>query len=83
MTAVLGWLLGSELGRKIALTGLAVIAIGLVALRIYMAGQAAEKAKAAQRSLDLLRTRISTDDQIVALPPAARRERLNKWVRDD
>jgi hypothetical protein len=79
MTAAIAWLIGSPLGRKIALTGLAALAIALVALRIYSAGRASAKAEAAQRSLDLLRTRISTDDEISSLPAADRRKRLEEW----
>lgn len=82
MMSVIAWLLGSALGRKIAV-GLLIAGIVLFAVwRIYAAGRAAEKARQVQASLENLRTRIKVDDSIAKLSPDDRRRRLSEWVRD-
>jgi type VI protein secretion system component VasK len=81
--AILSWLLGSELGRKIAIGGAIAIGLLLAVWRIYAAGQSAEKAKQAQAALENLRKRMQSDDEISRLPAAARRERISEWVSDD
>lgn len=80
--AFLTWLIGSSLGRKVALTGLAILGLAIVALRIYMAGRAAEQAKQAQARIDALRNRLSVDETITNLAPAERRRRLEEWATD-
>lgn len=79
----LAWLLGSSLGRKVALGALIALGVGIVVVRIYAAGAARERARQAEAALRNLRERIKVDDEIEKLSPAARRERLSRWVRDD
>lgn len=79
---ILAWLLGSSLGRKVALTGMAIMGVLFVVWRIYAAGKAAERARQAQASLENMRKRIQTDDEITKLSPDERRRRLAEWVRD-
>ena len=77
------WLLGTKFGRAVA-AGLAIAgAIGLALLKAFMAGKAAEKAKQDRASLENLRNRAKTDDEVKKLDPDKRLERLNRWVSDD
>lgn len=72
-------LTGSRLGRICALGALALAGL-LLAWRIAVASGERRAALAmTERALDNLRDRISTDDQIARLPPAARRDRLRAW----
>ena len=82
MTAILGWLLGSELGRKIAIGGVIALAVAVFIWRIYAAGEARERARQAEAALQNLRKRIKTDDEITRMSPADRRKRLSEWVSD-
>lgn len=80
---VVAWLVGSKLGRYVALGLLFAAALGVLVWRIYAAGAAKERARQAEAALNALRTRIKVDDDISKLSDAQRRERLNRWVRDD
>lgn len=77
------WMLGSALGRKILLGGLMALAVLALIAKIYSAGKSAEKARQANASLEHLRKRIQTDDEVTKLAPDARRERLRQWVSPD
>lgn len=79
---VLPFLVGSPLGRKIALALIIAVGVLLVVWRIYAAGRAAERARQTEASLRNLRTRIKVDDEIANLPAAERRKRLAEWVSD-
>ncbi|GGE36437.1 hypothetical protein GCM10007276_12430 [Agaricicola taiwanensis] len=82
MTAIIAWLTGSTVGRYVA-SGLLIAAVVAVAVwRIFAAGKNAEAAKQIQQSLENLRTRVKTDDEISRLSPDQRRERLRGWVSD-
>lgn len=81
MMGVLAWMIGSEIGRKVALSLIITAALGIVVLRVYMAGRAAERAKQTERSLNNLRERIKVDSEITALPKEERRRRLEEWAR--
>jgi len=80
MMGIVAWLLGSQIGRKVAIYG--AIALGIMAAiwRVFAAGQAKERAKQTESSLKNLRTRIKTDDEISSLPSAERRKRISEWV---
>lgn len=81
--SALAWLLGSPAGRTTILVLLAVLGAVLAVLRAFQKGEAAERARQAQASLDNLRNRIKTDDDIARLPADERRRRLAEWVSDD
>lgn len=83
MTGALAWLLGSKAGRYVVIGLLGAAAVGLLVLRVYSAGRAAEKAKQAQQSLKNLRSRIQTDDEVGRLSSEERRRRLQEWTADD
>lgn len=80
---IVAWLLGSELGRRVAIYGALVLGLLFAIWRIYAAGKSAEQAKQAQAALENLRKRMQSDDEISSLPAAQRRERLSGWVSDD
>lgn len=76
----IAWMLGSEIGRKLALTLLAMAALGIVIWRIYAKGRSDERAKQAAKSLENLRERVRVDDEITRLPSDERRRKLQEWV---
>ena len=83
MIGLVARLLGSRTGRTVVLVLLALASAAVAVWRIYAAGRANERAKGAQASLDALRKRVKSDDQIASLPAAERRERLRQWMRGD
>lgn len=82
LPAVLSWLMGSALGRKVALGLVLVLGALFVVWRIYSAGRAAEKARQAEASLQNIRNRMRIDDDIDKLSRDERRKRLEEWARD-
>lgn len=76
------WMIGTKLGRYLALGALATAAIGVFVLRIYSAGKNAERLKQQSQSLNNLRERIRLDTEIRNLPASERASRLDRWVRD-
>lgn len=82
MIGFLASLLGSKTGRTAVLVLLALASAAVAVWRIYGAGRANEKAKNVQASLDNLRKRVKSDDQIAELAPDERRRRLAEWMRD-
>ena len=59
---------------------LAVLA-GLAA--VFRAGKTSERLKQTSASLDALRSREKTDDEVAKLPDSGVRERLARWVPDE
>lgn len=80
--SIIAWLIGSRLGRYLALGLLIASMIGIALLRARRSGIEAERLKQLQRSLENLRTRIKVDDEIASLPRDQRRVRLNRWVSE-
>ena len=80
MIGALAWLLGSKAGR---ITALSILTFGVVVLVLWQAFRQGEAAEQAQASLEALRRRISTDDQISKMSTADRRRELARWVRND
>lgn len=80
MTGIVAWLLGSQLGRKVAVYGAIALAVMAAIWRVFAAGQAKERAKQTEAALKNLRTRMQTDDEISSLSTAGRRERLSEWM---
>lgn len=82
---VLSWLIGSKIGRYVAM-GLVVAGIlGVVGYSLFRRGVDRERARQIAASLESLRSRIATDDEIQRMSPAERRRRLlQSWsVHDD
>ncbi len=83
MTAVLAWLATTRAGRWLAAAGAGtLVALGILA-RVYGAGRAAEESRQERDSLDDLRSRNRTDDEVDRLGAARRRDEFAGWVRDD
>lgn len=78
MTSFLSLIIGSRLGRWIAIALAAVSAAALAVLWLISVGAARERARAAALSLDTLRKRIQTDDDLARLPADERRRRLSR-----
>jgi len=83
VTVVLSWLIGTTFGRTVAAVLLALALAGLSLAWAFRKGKSAADLEAATRSLETLRERIATDEEVRTLSPAGRRERLRQWVRDD
>lgn len=78
MTWLASLLVGSRLGRYAALAGVVLAIAAVAALWLVSVGRQRERAAAAARSLDVLRKRIATDDDLARLSPAERRRRLSR-----
>lgn len=83
LVSILAWLIGSKVGRGVIYFAIGSALVGYFILRVYSAGKNAEIAAAIARSLEYLRLRVKTDDEIRNLPPDKRRERLERWLRYD
>lgn len=78
---VLSWLIGNPVGRIVALIGIA-ITIGWLAYRIGRTdGVARVQAETATKRLKDLATKVQVKEELSALTPDERRERLKKWVK--
>jgi hypothetical protein len=82
MTAVLAWLLGSKIGRYLAICVLAAALVFIVIARIRAGGRNAERLRANQEATRRVLDRIKVDQEIQSMPRARRRERLRQWARD-
>jgi len=83
MLSALTWLMGSKAGRITVAVLLTCASVALAFWQAYRSGAASEKAKQQQVSLDALRSRISSDDQISKMSPDARRAELARWMQRD
>ena len=82
MLGIVGWLIGSRIGRYFAIGGLIAATLVILYWRIRASGAEAERLKMLQRSLENLRTRVKVDAEIRALPADQRLARLNRWLAD-
>lgn len=82
MLSALAWLVGSKVGRFVALFFLAASVVGVVILRVYAAGKRDEQLKQTQASLNAVREKVKSDEAIRRLPANERRRRLlDEWSR--
>lgn len=85
MTAIIGWLVGSKIGRYVAVAALAAALIAVSAWWLMAKGAAAEKAKneaaIAVKTINVLLEKVKVDEGIRAMPPAARRQRLRDYAK--
>lgn len=79
---MIAWLLGTRLGRWLAIAGAAALALGVALLRAFQLGKASERAKHDRQSLENLRNRSRVDDEVARMSDADRRKRLGRWVSD-
>ncbi|MBI1201475.1 MAG: hypothetical protein GC182_03080 [Rhodopseudomonas sp.] len=77
------WFATSKAGRAIAAGAALALAIGIAVLKVFNAGKASERAAQDRASLDNMRERQATDDEVANLGPADLDRRMRRWVRDD
>lgn len=78
------WFTTSKTGQIILAVLGAAAAIGIAVLKVFNAGKAAERGKQDRQSLENLRERAKTNDEIRSLGPDDVRDRLDRWsVPDD
>lgn len=78
---LISFLVGSRVGRIIALSLLAGVVVGLVMLSFRRNILKAEQLKRQIEKLNSIRERIKVDEKIRTMPLADRRDALNRWVR--
>jgi hypothetical protein len=83
LAALWTWIITSRAGRAVAAGVGIALAIGLALLKAFSAGRSAERAKQDRASLENLRKRQQTDEEIRSLPASERRRRLSGWVSDE
>jgi hypothetical protein len=82
MLSILSWLIGSKVGRYVALFFLAAATVAVIVARVYSAGKRDEQLKQTQAALEAVRQRVKSDEAIMRLPASARRKRLlDEWSR--
>jgi hypothetical protein len=80
--SLLGWLAGSRAGRVAAVVVLTLLMVAIAAAAAFRRGATLERAAQAAATLDHIRKRIASDDEIASLPAAERRDRLMRWATD-
>ena len=81
---VLSWLIGSKIGRYVAMSLVVAGILGVVGYSLFRRGVDRERARQIAASLENLRSRIATDDEIQRMSPAERRRRLaDAWGLPD
>lgn len=76
MTWLLSFITGSRVGRWLTSAALVISIVAVAAWRLVLIGQARERARNTQASLDNLRTRVRTDEDLSRLSADERRRRL-------
>lgn len=80
---IIAWFATSKAGRFIAAAFALLFAIGIAVLKVFNAGKASERQRQDQQSLENLRSRARTDDEISTLTPDELGSRLDRWVRPE
>jgi len=75
---LLSWLTGSKLGRYVAMIGIVAAILGVVGYGLFRRGVDRERARQIAQSLENLRSRIASDDEISHMAPDERRRRLSR-----
>jgi type VI protein secretion system component VasK len=82
MLSVLSWLIGSKVGRYLALGLLAAATVAVIVARVYSAGKRDEQLKQTQASLNAVRDKVKSDEAISRMSRADRTKRLrDEWSR--
>lgn len=79
---VVGALVGTKAGRIVIFVLIAIAVTMLIVGQIFAAGEAKQKAQQKQRELEMLTSRIKTDDVWKSKTRAERIEELKGWSRD-
>lgn len=80
---IVTWFLTSKVGRMLAAGFAIAVAIGIAVLKVFNAGKGAERARQDRQSLENLRSRARTDDEVHGRSDDALERDLSHWVRDD
>jgi anionic cell wall polymer biosynthesis LytR-Cps2A-Psr (LCP) family protein len=80
MNFIISWLVGSKAGRTVILTLLGILSFGLVLWRAFTSGVNNEKNKQQSASLEALKEKVKTDEEIRNLSVSDRRDRLRQWA---
>ncbi|MGK9234509.1 hypothetical protein KXS07_26790 [Inquilinus limosus] len=81
MIGIIAGLLGSRLGRRVALALLGAATVALVLWRVFAAGQASVGARQTQEALTHVLETVRRDQALRSLSPAARREWLRRYAQ--
>lgn len=81
MISLVAGLLGSKVGRWVAIGLLGAAIIGIVAWRIFAAGKASVSAQATQETLSHVLDIVRRDQALRSLSPDARREWLRRYAQ--
>lgn len=81
--SILAWFLGTKVGRTLSAAALILAALSVALLKAFSAGRAKERLKQTQASLDNLRNRAKTDEDVSKMGDAGVRRELGGWVSDD
>lgn len=80
---MLAWILGTKIGRGLALGVTAMLAALAVLWRVFAAGKAAQRQEQDTQSLNNLRHRNEVDNEMANRGAERRRADLRGWVSDD
>ena len=75
----IAWLIGSKLGRYLAMGLTALAAISIILLKVFMAGRNKEKLDQVQGQLKNLQEGIKVNEEINAMPHDARVNELRDF----
>lgn len=80
---MLGWLIGSDIGRLLAGAVAALVAFAGVFLSGRSSGKKAEQNKALKKRVDDMEKAKEVRDEVDALGDGDMRDRLDGWMRDN
>jgi hypothetical protein len=81
MIAAVAGLLGSAVGRWVAVALLGAALVGVIAWRVFAAGKASVAARQTQETLSHVLDVVRRDQALRSLSPAARREWLRTYAQ--
>jgi len=81
MIGFFSWLAGTRVGRWTAVIVAALAAFFVAVVKVFSAGQSAEKSKQNKASLDAYRKRSEVNDEIARQSDSDSRAELSQWVR--
>ena len=78
----IAWLIGSKLGRYLAMGFTALAAISIILLKVFTAGRNKEKLKQVQGQLKNLQEGVKNNEDIIRMSPSDRADELRKhWAK--
>ncbi len=80
MFTIAASLLGSSVGRKAVIWGIAAIAVALLLWSIFSRGYNKRRMEEKMETLRSLQRRIEVDQNIRSMPISDRRDALKRWV---